>query len=64
MSTGADVNSFAVLHDWYAALAAFRSDGQDATLTRTLTLAASGSTSRPALAGRAATTLATRDPGV
>jgi len=38
MSTGADVNSFAVLHDWYAALTVFRAEGQDALTTLTLAL--------------------------
>jgi hypothetical protein len=38
MSTGADVNSFAVLHDWYAALTVFRTEGRDALTTLTLAL--------------------------
>jgi hypothetical protein len=38
MSTGADINSFAVLRDWYAALTVFRSEGQDALTTLTLAL--------------------------
>ena len=42
MSAGAGINSFAVLHAWYAALTAFRTDAQDALTSLSLALQRSG----------------------
>jgi len=38
MNAGAEITSFAVLHDWYAALAAFRTEAQDALTMLALSL--------------------------
>lgn len=38
MNSGANVDSLAVLHDWYAALVEFRSDAQDALSALALSL--------------------------